>query len=102
MRLSPEQRSSVQALTCALLGDTVQIKVFGSRLDDAARGGDLDLLLAGPQTVSLVQKAHLGMLLEAKLGLPVDIVLLPPDGPRTAFQRLALTQAQDLMANQER
>ncbi len=100
MRLSSEQRHTVQALACAALGEAVQIKVFGSRLDDAARGGDLDLLLSGPQAVSLVQKAQLGMLLEANLGVPVDIVLLPPDGPRTAFQRMALTQAQDLFANQ--
>ena len=100
MRLSIEQRKTVHAIANALLGNGVQIKVFGSRLDDAARGGDLDLLLSGPQTVTLMQKAQLGMQLEASLGLPVDIVLLPADGPRTAFQRMALAQAQDLLEMQ--
>jgi hypothetical protein len=43
------------------------------------------------------QQAELGWRLEQALGLPVDLVVIDPEGPRTAFQHRALACAQDLM-----
>jgi len=45
MRLSPEQRRVLLDSARACFGGSVQVRLFGSRLDDRQRGGDIDLLL---------------------------------------------------------
>lgn len=97
MRLDLEQRQMIQYLAQQKLGDGVRVKVFGSRLNDRVRGGDLDLLLETPTPISLVQKAELGLALESSLNIPVDMVILIKGKPVSAFQRLALSQARDLL-----
>lgn len=43
MRISEAQ--AIRQLTRELAGERCSVRVFGSRLDDAAHGGDVDLLL---------------------------------------------------------
>ena len=45
MRLSPEQRRVLLDSARACFGAGVQVRLFGSRLDERQRGGDIDLLL---------------------------------------------------------
>jgi predicted nucleotidyltransferase len=45
MRLSPEQIATIKQTAHALLGDGARVFLFGSRVDDAKKGGDIDLLL---------------------------------------------------------
>ena len=45
MRLSDDQTRAIKQITHQIAGETAHIWVFGSRLDDTAFGGDLDLLL---------------------------------------------------------
>lgn len=51
MRLTEEQIAAILRLAIELAGDQVRVRVFGSRLDDAARGGDLDIMLESPEPV---------------------------------------------------
>ena len=44
MRLSPEQIASIKQTAHAVLGDDARVILFGSRVDDAKKGGDIDLL----------------------------------------------------------
>ncbi len=44
MRLTPEQIGSIKSTAHAVLGDQVRVTLFGSRVDDTKRGGDIDLL----------------------------------------------------------
>lgn len=97
MRLNTEQRQTIRRLTHERLGEHVRVQLFGSRLDDAAHGGDVDLLLLAEAPVSLAQKADLGWQLEQELGLPVDLVVIDRQEPRTAFQRLVLAHARDIL-----
>jgi predicted nucleotidyltransferase len=100
MRLSAEQRQAIHRLSRELLGERVRVQLFGSRLNDAAHGGDVDLLLQAETPVSMAQQADLGWQLEEALGLPVDIVVIDHQGPCTAFQQLALARARDIPPDQ--
>jgi len=52
MRLTPSQIQGIRRIPRRLAGEQAGIRVFGSRLDDRARGGDLDLLLELPEPVA--------------------------------------------------
>lgn len=51
MRLSTEQVQLIARTVAELAGADATVRVFGSRLDDTARGGDIDLLLEVPEVV---------------------------------------------------
>lgn len=93
MRLSGEQITTVLNITHEVMGDDATISVFGSRLDDARRGGDLDLLLESPQRPTLLQRAELKLRLEAALDMPVDIVARAIGAAPTPFQRVAMARS---------
>lgn len=48
MRLSPEQAQAIVMAAQAVAGADVRVSLFGSRLDDSQRGGDIDLLVQLP------------------------------------------------------
>ena len=52
MRLTAEQIEGIRRIARRLAGEQVEVRVFGSRLDDGARGGDLDLLLELPDPIA--------------------------------------------------
>jgi len=89
MRLSRDQIRIVTDLASQLLGEVEGVYLFGSRLDDAARGGDVDLLVETRERPGRLEQARLKQALEARLGLPVDLVITVTDEQPTAFQRLA-------------
>ena len=43
MRLSPEEVATIKAAALEAFGPTAIVRLFGSRVDDARRGGDTDL-----------------------------------------------------------
>jgi len=45
MRLSGEQRATIREEARRVFGDDAEVRLFGSRLDDCARGGDIDLYI---------------------------------------------------------
>ena len=53
MRLSPAQTEVILSCLRQQYGADATVMLFGSRLDDSARGGDVDLLVdtAGPTTL---------------------------------------------------
>lgn len=96
MRLSPEQ--TLQILSCLQrqFGPATQVSVYGSRLDDAARGGDIDLLVEVERPVTLRQRAVAQMQLEQSLQLPIDLLVVQRGGSDTAFTRIARAKARPL------
>jgi len=89
MRLSLKQQILIRETVAAETDGTVRVYVYGSRLQDAARGGDLDLLIESKTKLSLLQRARIKLSLEKHLGIPVDIISTALTSPRTPFQEIA-------------
>ena len=51
MRISPAQSAQIRALAIDMIGDDAIVTLFGSRIDNNKRGGDLDLLIEYPYPI---------------------------------------------------
>ncbi len=96
MRLSHQQSDLILAIASQLVGRDAEVRLFGSRLDDARRGGDLDLLLVSSTPISLLARAELKQALEEELQLPVDILTYTQGDEPPPFQAIALHQARPI------
>lgn len=95
MRLTPEAIDIIRDTVRAELGDAAQVRLFGSRLDDARRGGDIDLHIV--TDTPLENDVWAAALLEAKLqrrldGRDVDVRLLAPGVARQPIDDVAIAQ----------
>ncbi len=71
-------------------GDSATIWLFGSRLDDRKRGGDVDLYVeAAPHT--LLDEIRCKINIEESLNMPVDLIVRQPVD-RSLIARIAKTQ----------
>ena len=93
MRLTPTQSRLIVATVRQQLGAQATVFLFGSRLDDVAKGGDVDILVETDQQPSLLERARIKMDLEALLLLPVDVLSIKRGAQPTAFQRVAMAKA---------
>ena len=93
MRLTQEQVQLITHTISHWAGDGAHIYLFGSRLDDRAKGGDVDIFVEADASLSLIQRAQIKMELESRLGLPVDIVSQARNVVPTPFQIIARSGA---------
>ncbi|WP_447043750.1 nucleotidyltransferase domain-containing protein [Vreelandella sp. H-I2] len=96
MRLTQSQRDMILSSVREFIEPSVQVHVFGSRLDDTKRGGDVNLLLISQTVIPLLACAELKMALEERLQLPVDIVTYVSTAEPTPFQSIALAQSRPI------
>ena len=95
MRLSTAQRLALKQRFLDELGPDCVIRIFGSRADDAARGGDVDLLVQCPRRLDrkVWLAARLAASAERSLeGRKVDVLLVDPDTPLQPVHRAALRE----------
>lgn len=84
MRLTPFQRQAIKDEVARIMGDGVDVLLFGSRTDDSRRGGDIDLYLETPERREQQwrQVLRLNAALQARLGEQrLDIILHQPGEP---------------------
>lgn len=82
MRISAEQRKIIIDATHELLGEQARVSLFGSRVHDHLKGGDLDLLVELPHLPAdaVWQAARLEARLQQLLGeQKIDVVLAGPE-----------------------
>ena len=92
MRLSLDQIQAIREAATAAFGQGTSVWLFGSRVDDAKKGGDIDLLVSpAPKTgladdlpqQAFMQKIRMLTLLEQHLGeRKVDLIVEHPKDDR--------------------
>ncbi|MBK1702267.1 nucleotidyltransferase domain-containing protein [Thiococcus pfennigii] len=78
MRQTTDDIAGIRNAVQTHLGAGSQVWLFGSRLDDDTRGGDIDIYIepAGPLPENLLlPRQTLRAELERRLGRPVDLVV---------------------------
>lgn len=90
MRLTPEEQRIIKAAVAAQ-DPQAEIWLFGSRADDARRGGDIDLLIFS-RTIGTLEESNIWWQLQEKLGeQKIDIVVA--EDQSKPFVRLAMEKA---------
>jgi len=95
MRLTAEQINIIKQQVLQVAGQHAHVRLFGSRLDDNSRGGDIDLMLELEDAVK--EPAFLSATLAAKIsialqGRKVDVLLSAPNLQRLPIHEIAHKQ----------
>ncbi len=75
MRLTPTQHQQILQATRLNFGANANVWLFGSRVDDTRRGGDVDLYVETDQASTLLSALRCKIKLEDNLDLHVDLVV---------------------------
>lgn len=97
MRLTEQQAEAIREVVESECGASARVKLFGSRLDDTKRGGDVDVLVELADFVErpAVLSARLSAKMSRRLeGRSVDVILDAPNLDRGAVQQRAGKQGQ--------
>ena len=96
MRLSTDQIQAIRQAATAAFGQGTSVWLFGSRVDDTKKGGDIDLLVcpqahtaedANVRQQGFMQKIKMLTLLERNLGeRKVDLVVEQPQDMRAIVE----------------
>ena len=93
MRLTPFQQQTICQNTRCYFGENSHVWLFGSRVDDAKRGGDIDLYIEPEnQDVSLLALAKLQFLRALHLAFgeqKIDVVLRLANAKPLAIYQIA-------------
>ena len=90
MRLSVYYQRVIKQKAAEVFGTNVQVYLFGSRIDDAKKGGDIDLCIATTDQHDLIRKkVRFLAALDRKLGEQKMDVLFFRNGS-TGIERTAL------------
>ena len=93
MRLDDKTRAVIKSEVASQLGEKAIVRLFGSRVDDAQRGGDIDLLIDPGQPLAqrIQTECRLAARLYIKLGgRKVDVLIQDPLKPLLPIHEQAL------------
>ena len=99
MRLTADQAHAIVAATHDLAGPDACVRLFGSRLHDGRRGGDIDLLVEcpGPVARPVWLAAQITARLQRTLGdRKIDVVVIDPDTQLEPVHLVAQAEGQVL------
>ena len=97
MRLTEAQIQAIRQLALHVAGCQSRVRVFGSRLDDAERGGDLDLMLESSEPVdnpALMAAEMAARVSRVMNGRKVDVLLSAPNLMRLPIHDVAFREGE--------
>lgn len=92
MRLTSQQTDTITRLAKDIFGPDAVVKLFGSRVHDNKRGGDIDLLVELQQPIEqpVMASARLEAKLIQALGLQkIDVIISAPNVAKTPIHDIA-------------
>ena len=92
MRLTSVDVSAIKQAVGEVLGDEAEVRLFGSRVDDSAKGGDIDLLVTVDHVVenpALAMVRVEGRIIRQLGERKVDIVLKAPNLATSPIHQVA-------------
>lgn len=93
MRLSEYQIDLINQTVLSIAGPETDVYLFGSRLNDAVKGGDIDLFIESATPLPLMRRARIKIQLESMLCLPVDLVCKAKGEDDKPFHTIARNNA---------
>ena len=87
MRLTENQITAIRSAAQLIFGKYVKVFLFGSRIEDTSKGGDIDLLVhADKNTMNIKNKAMFLVELKKKIGnQKIDVVFDKDNKQESAF-----------------
>ena len=101
MRLSPDHVRAIVVTTQELAGPDARVRLFGSRLNEHLRGGDIDLLVECPRPVARPAwlAAQITARLQRHLGdRRIDVLVIDPATELEPIHRVARAEGVLLQA----
>lgn len=92
MRIVDQTAREIRRTINEILGESAAVTLFGSRVDDAARGGDIDLYVVSTAPVAnrASTAARIAAILQQRLGdQRIDVILADPETPRIPIHEVA-------------
>lgn len=92
IRLTPRERAAVVKAAHAVFGSSTEVRLFGSRTQDARRGGDIDLFIeVDPECYSYAAELELHLELLKRLGeQKVDVLVHRRGRPLSPIEQIAV------------
>ena len=78
MRLTPDQAQAIRQRNHTPMGQHARIWLFGSRVDDSRRGGDVDLYVEPETAPDLIARLRCRSELADALDLNADLIVQQP------------------------
>jgi len=85
MRLPQQTQRIIRDTVQEVFGLDANVKLFGSRINDEARGGDIDLLVELPSATEEIERKTMRLTARLQLRIgdqPIDVLVLDPSTPR--------------------
>jgi predicted nucleotidyltransferase len=86
MRLTTAQIETIRRATHQSFGADTSVWLFGSRIDDAKRGGDVDLYVEPTRENTLTEELRCKVVIEDDLDLRVDLIVKEPGKDKPIYQ----------------
>jgi predicted nucleotidyltransferase len=92
MRLSLQTQQIIRDTVPEVFGVEAKVKLFGSRINDDARGGDIDLLVELPFILAEIERKTMQLTARLQLRIgdqPIDVLVLDPSTPQQSIHEQA-------------
>jgi predicted nucleotidyltransferase len=92
IRLSQQTQQIIRDTVREVFGVEANVKLFGSRINEDARGGDIDLLVELPSVTADIERKTMQLIARLQLRIgdqPIDVLVLDPSTPRQSIHEQA-------------